>query len=230
MAVIAENRRSGIKSTYVLESGQTLRLHRSGGGFFLTEVVAADQGALVIAFPRGENADGLDWDGVELDAYFWREHDAGYSFRTRVLRAVREPHLAVLMLAHATGLERSQLRRFLRIDCDLPAVVQPVVFGRHEGRREARVLPFAETAARVVNLGENGLAVVPETPVETAGFLRVAFSIGNAAGLEVIGRVPGRPDRKNRGAGLNLEVVHASPEVRNAVSLYIFQRKQADLP
>jgi c-di-GMP-binding flagellar brake protein YcgR len=68
----------------------------------------------------------MQWYGLKISVYFWREDDAGYVFDTEVTDEVFSKGISSLKVAHNDALFRTQKRKSLRVKVRKPAFVYMV--------------------------------------------------------------------------------------------------------
>ena len=111
----AENK-TRITNSRQISEGQPLRILVAGTGVYKSEVVKNFGNYLTIARPvNAKNAASMQWNGVKISIYFWREEDAGYVFDTDVIDEVFSKGISSLKVEHNDSLFRTQKRKSLRV-------------------------------------------------------------------------------------------------------------------
>jgi len=108
--------KSRITNTRQISEGQHLRVLVAGTGVFRSEVVKNFGNYLTISRPVNSKASAsMQWEGLKISVYFWREDDAGYVFDTEVIDEVFSKGISSLKVEHNDSLFRTQKRRSLRV-------------------------------------------------------------------------------------------------------------------
>ena len=105
-----------ITNSRQISEGQTLRVLVAGTGVYKSEVVKNFSNYLTISRPASTKAAAsMQWHGVKISVYFWREDDAGYVFDTDVIDEVFSKGISSLKVDHNDSLFRTQKRKSMRI-------------------------------------------------------------------------------------------------------------------
>jgi len=111
----SENK-SRISNSRQISEGQPLRVLVAGTGVYKSEVVKNFGNYLTIARPvNNKNAATMQWNGLKISVYLWREDDAGYVFDTEVIDEVFSKGISSLKVEHNDSLFRTQKRKSLRV-------------------------------------------------------------------------------------------------------------------
>ena len=114
--------KSRITTTRQINEGQYLRILVAGQGVYKSEVVKNFGNYITIARPvNSKNAASMQWTGVKVSIYFWREDDAGYVFDSEVIDEVFSKGISSLKVEHNDSLFRTQKRKSLRVKFHKPA-------------------------------------------------------------------------------------------------------------
>jgi c-di-GMP-binding flagellar brake protein YcgR len=120
-------KKSSITNSRQISEGQTLRILVPGTGVFKSEVVKNIESYLTISRPsNAKMTSSMQWTGLRISVYFWREDDAGYVFDTEVIDEVFSKGISSLKVEHHDALFRTQKRRSLRVKLHKPAFVYMV--------------------------------------------------------------------------------------------------------
>ncbi|MCL2441428.1 MAG: PilZ domain-containing protein [Treponema sp.] len=118
---VSENK-ARISNSRQISEGQPLRVLVAGTGVYKSEVVKNFGNYLTIARPvNSKNSASMQWHGVKISVYFWREDDAGYVFDTEVIDEVFSKGISSLKVEHNESLFRTQKRKSLRVKFCRPA-------------------------------------------------------------------------------------------------------------
>lgn len=111
-----------IATTRQIEEGQVLRILVPSVGVFKSEVVKNYGNYLTISRPTNQKINAaIQWHGLSISVYFWREDDAGYVFDTEVTDEVFSKGISSLKIEHNDSLFRTQKRKHLRVKFNKPA-------------------------------------------------------------------------------------------------------------
>jgi c-di-GMP-binding flagellar brake protein YcgR len=116
-----------ITNSRQISEGQGLRVLVPGTGVYNSEVVKNVGNYLTISRPvNSKLSSTMQWQGLKLSIYFWREDDAGYVFDTEVIDEVFSKGISALKIDHNNSLFRTQKRKSLRVKLHKPAFVYMV--------------------------------------------------------------------------------------------------------
>jgi c-di-GMP-binding flagellar brake protein YcgR len=105
-----------ITNSRQISEGQTLRILVPGTGVFKSEVVKNMGNYLAISRPvNAKFTSSMEWFGLKLSIYFWREDDAGYVFDSEVADEVYSKGISSLKIEHNDSLFRTQKRKSMRV-------------------------------------------------------------------------------------------------------------------
>ncbi|MCL2722185.1 MAG: PilZ domain-containing protein [Treponema sp.] len=112
----ASENKSRITNSRQIGEGQPLRVLVAGTGVYKSEVVKNFGNYLTISRPvNSKSAATMQWHGVKISVYFWREDDAGYVFDSEVIDEVFSKGISSLKVDHNDSLFRTQKRKSMRI-------------------------------------------------------------------------------------------------------------------
>jgi len=116
--------KSTITTSRQISEGQVLKILVSGTGVFRSEVIKNFGNYLTISRPSNQKMTShMQWDGLRISVYFWREDDAGYVFDTEVVDEVFSKGISSLKINHNDSLFRTQKRTSLRVKINKAAFV-----------------------------------------------------------------------------------------------------------
>jgi c-di-GMP-binding flagellar brake protein YcgR len=105
-----------ITTSRQITEGQALRILVPGTGVYKSEVVKNSGNYLAISRPANSKiSSSMDWLGLKLSVYFWREDDAGYVFDSEVIDEVFSKGIASLKIEQNDSLFRTQKRKSMRV-------------------------------------------------------------------------------------------------------------------
>ncbi|MDR0324386.1 MAG: PilZ domain-containing protein [Treponema sp.] len=116
-----------ITNSRQISEGQILRVLVPGTGVYKSEVVKNAGNSLTISRPvNSKLTTSLQWRGLKISIYFWREDDAGYVFDTDVIDEVFSKGISSLKIEHNDALFRTQKRKSMRIKMNKAAFLYMV--------------------------------------------------------------------------------------------------------
>jgi len=117
-------KKSTITTSRQISEGQVLKILVPGIGVFKSEVIKNFGNYLTISRPINQKMTShMQWDGLRISIYFWREDDAGYVFDTEVSDEVFSKGISSLKVEHNDSLFRTQKRTSLRVKLHKAAFV-----------------------------------------------------------------------------------------------------------
>ena len=117
----AENK-TRITSSRQITEGQALRILVPGTGVYKSEVVKNSGNYLSISRPTNTKLNSsIEWLGLKISVYFWREDDAGYVFDSEVVDEVFSKGVSALKIDQNDSLFRTQKRKSMRVKFRKPA-------------------------------------------------------------------------------------------------------------
>ena len=112
---VADNS-SRISDSRQIGEGQVLRVLVAGTGVYKSEVIKNFSNYFTISRPVNSKASAsIQWHGLKVSIYFWREEDAGYVFDSFIIDEVFSKGISSLKVEHNDKLFRTQKRKSLRI-------------------------------------------------------------------------------------------------------------------
>jgi c-di-GMP-binding flagellar brake protein YcgR len=118
----AQETKVRISNSRQISEGQILRVLVPGTGVYKSEVVKNFGNYLTISRPvNSKMTSTMQWHGLKISVYFWREEDAGYVFDTEVIDEVFSKGISSLKVEHNDSLFRTQKRKSMRVKYRKPA-------------------------------------------------------------------------------------------------------------
>lgn len=210
----------GLKSTRDLLQHQKVRIALPGGGTYLASVVENLRKYLAVSYPQGRPLpQGFNWKGQKVNVYFWRTDDAGYYFETKVLDDFADRKFAIIHIAHSDQLIRSQKRKSIRCETNLPAAIYNL--SSIENSNEL-VEQSPGLRARLVDVSEDGCALLVGGKAKVGLPIKVQFTLTDHP-LVMCGIVKGITfdQAKNRSV-LHIQSVPPSMRTRNEILAYVY--------
>jgi c-di-GMP-binding flagellar brake protein YcgR len=124
LGIVNSEKKSTITTSRQISEGQILKVLVPGTGVFKSEVIKNFGNYLTISRPMNQKMTShMQWDGLRISVYFWREDDAGYVFDTEVSDEVFSKGISSLKVEHNDALFRTQKRTSLRVKLHKAAFV-----------------------------------------------------------------------------------------------------------
>jgi len=163
-----------ITNSHQISEGQMLRILVTGTGVFKSEIVKNAGNYLTISRPvSAKSNSALQWQGIKISVYFWREDDAGYVFDTEVIDEVFSKGISSLKVEHNDSLFRTQKRKSMRLKTHKPAFIYLLndTDNPHSLEKTAGLRCILE------DISDAGCAFKVHGQVETGMRLKVQFSL-----------------------------------------------------
>ncbi|MBN1685073.1 MAG: PilZ domain-containing protein [Spirochaetales bacterium] len=212
--------RLGLKSTRKLATSQRITITLPGIGTYHSQIVENLRRYMAISFPEGPTLpDDFVWKSRKINVYFWRADDAGYVFESRVLEDFRDRDYPILHITHSDSMIRSQKRRSIRIEVNMPARLFPL---QSAGAANDVVEESSGLRGRLMDVSEDGCAVMVGGRAKVGMVLKVQFSLTNEP-LAMPGVVKGVnfDEKKNRSL-LHLQALPIRLGTRNKILSYVY--------
>ena len=117
-------KKSTITTSRQISEGQLLKVLVPDTGVFKSEVIKNTGNYITISRPTNQKMTShMQWEGLRISIYFWREDDAGYVFDTEVTDEVFSKGISSLKVEHNDSLFRTQKRTSLRVKLNKAAFV-----------------------------------------------------------------------------------------------------------
>jgi len=174
MEMEAAEHKSKIANSRQITEGQALRILVAGQGVYKSEVVKNIGNYLTIARPmNSKNAASMQWNGVKVSIYFWREDDAGYVFDSEVIDEVFSKGISSLKVEHNDSLFRTQKRKSLRVKFHKPAFLYLI----NDGDNPHRLEKTAGLRCMMEDISDTGCAIRVMGQATVGLRLKVQFSL-----------------------------------------------------
>jgi len=163
-----------ISNSRQISEGQILRVLVAGTGVYKSEVVKNFGNYLTIARPvNTKNAASMQWHGVKISVYFWREDDAGYVFDSEVIDEVFSKGISSLKVEHNDSLFRTQKRKSLRVKFRKAAFLYLIA----EDDNPHRLEKSAGLRCMLEDISDTGCAFMVHGQASAGLRLKVQFSL-----------------------------------------------------
>jgi c-di-GMP-binding flagellar brake protein YcgR len=212
--------KTGLKSTRDISPNQRLQIMLPGGGYYFSQIIENLRKYMAISYPEGKTLPmGFSWKGRILNVFFWRHEDAGYYFETKILEDFTDRKFPILYISHSDQLVRSQKRRSIRAETNLPAQIYNLAsienanenIEHHPGLR-----------GRLVDISEDGAALLVGGKAKVGMPLKVQFTLTDHP-LTMAGIVKGITfDQKKNRSVLHIQSIPPSLKVKNAILSYVY--------
>jgi len=211
-------KKSSITNSRQISEGQALQILVTGTGVFKSEVVKNIESYLTISRPtNAKMTSSMQWTGLRISVYFWREDDAGYVFDSEVLDEVFSKGISSLKVEHNDSLFRTQKRRSLRVKIHKPAYVYMVNDADPHRMEKAQGL-----RCMLDDISDTGCAFTVRGQATTGLRLKVQFALDRVP-ICIPGTV--RSVEYQQGANLSLVRMEADTlpiQVRNHIMCEVF--------
>jgi len=163
-----------ITNSRQISEGQILRILVQGTGVYKSEVVKNFGNYLTISRPvNSKLSSSMQWSGLKISVYFWREDDAGYVFDSEVIDEVFSKGISSLKVEHNDALFRTQKRKSLRVKINKAAFVYLL----NENDNPHRLEKTAGLRCLLEDISETGCAFRVNGQATVGLRLKVQFSL-----------------------------------------------------
>jgi c-di-GMP-binding flagellar brake protein YcgR len=219
---IERNARRGsvLRSTHLVKPGQVLAVGPEGGSKFQSRVVSNMRDFMTILAPA---ADGGRWPrGTPVDIYFWREGDAGYTFRSKVLGYDNIKGSACVLVQHSKALRKEQRRKAKRKELMRACFYYPVRLAEEGGQRRAVIEQTLRALGTVVDLSTGGCAIQTLSPFEPGRLVMVEFDIERKTPIRAFGKVKGVRRTGPRGGVMHVMYTRVTRQYLNRICEFVY--------
>jgi len=168
-------KKTTITNSRLISEGQALRILVPGTGVFKSEVIKNNSNHLTISRPvNAKITSTMQWNGISLSVYFWREGDAGYVFDTSVADEVFSKGISSIKVEHNDSLFRTQKRKSLRVKLSKPAFVYMLSEGDVHNLETSEGLK-----CMLEDISDTGCAFRVKGKADSGLRLKIQFSLNN---------------------------------------------------
>jgi c-di-GMP-binding flagellar brake protein YcgR len=219
-AIERNARRSTVlRSTHLVKPGQVIAIGTESGRF-QSRVVSNMKDFLTILAPA---ADGTRWPrGTPVDIYFWREGDAGYTFRSKVLGYDTIKGSSCVLVQHSTTLRKEQRRKARRKQLMRACFYYPVRISDVGGQRRAVIEHNLRGLGTVVDLSTGGCAIQTLSPYEPGRLVMVEFDIERKTPIRAFGKVRGVRRQGVRGGVMHVMYTRVTRQYLNRICEFVY--------
>jgi c-di-GMP-binding flagellar brake protein YcgR len=220
-AIERNARRSTVlRSTHLVKPGQVLAIGTESSGRFQSRVISNMRDFLTILAPA---ADGARWPrGTPVDIYFWREGDAGYTFRSKVLGYDTVKGISCVLVQHSKTLRKEQRRRARRKSLMRACFYYPVRITDAAGERRAVIEHNLRALGTVVDLSTGGCAIQTLSPFEAGRLVMVEFDIERKTPIRAFGKVRGVRRSGPRGGVMHVMYTRVTRQYLNRICEFVY--------
>ncbi len=209
-----------LRSTHLVKPGQVLAVGTESGGKFQSRVVSNMKDFLTILAPA---ADGARWPrGTPVDIYFWREGDAGYTFRSKVLGYDTVKGNSCVLVQHTKTLRKEQRRHARRKELMRACFYYPVRITDAGGERRAVIEHNLRALGTVVDLSTGGCAIQTLSPFEPGRLVMVEFDIERKSPVRAFGKVRGVRRSGPRGGVMHVMYTRVTRQYLNRICEFVY--------
>ncbi len=222
----------GLKTTRDIANRQRLNLLLPSLGPFAAVVVDNLRRYMAISYPQGPKLPpGFSWKNQQIAINFWRDGDAGYYCQTKVLEDYSDRKYPILHVSHTDNVVRTQKRRSVRADADVPASLYPLRT-IEEGSEDWETTDGLR--CRLVDISEDGAALLIGGRAKVGLPVKFQFRI-NDHPLTMSGVVRGTSfdEKKNRSI-LHIQAREPSLRAKNEIRSFVYnifgERQESPAP
>ena len=218
---IERNARRGtvLRSTHLVKPGQVLSVGTEAGKL-QSRVVSNMKDFLTILAPA---TDSDRWPrGTPVDIYFWREGDAGYTFRSKVLGYDTVKGLSCVLVQHSKTLRKEQRRRARRKELMRACFYYPVRIADAGTQRRAVIEHNLRSLGTVVDLSTGGCAIQTLAPFEPGRLVMVEFDIERRTPIRAFGKVRGIRRVGARGGVMHVMYTRVTRQYLNRIFEFVY--------
>lgn len=210
----------GLKTSRKISPQQKIKISLESGHTFQSSVVENLRKYLAVAYPQGgRTPPGFSWRGQKVNIYFWRPDDAGYVFQTKVLDDFIDRKYPILHLAHSDSLIRSQRRRSVRIETNLPARLYPL---KTIDNANELIEKGGGLRCRLMDISEDGAACLIGGKAKVGLPVKIQFALSKAP-LVMNGTVKGLTfNQKKNQSILHIQALPPSSPIKNRILAYVY--------
>jgi len=210
----------GIKTTRQMDTRQKLRITLPGVGNYSSTVVENLRKYIAISYPEGPKLPlGMGWKGQKININFWRANDAGYYFQTKVIGDFYEKEYPILHVAHSDSVIRTQKRKSLRAETNIPSKMYPL---RTIDNANEEIEKSPGLRARLVDVSEDGCAVLIGGKAKVGLPVKAQFDLsGNTIVMSGVVKGVSYNQKKNRST-LHIQAVPPSIPMKNQILSFVY--------
>jgi len=210
----------GLRTTRRLPQRQPITINVPGIGTYSARIVENLRRYMAISYPEGPKPpQSFTWRGQRVNVYFWRQDDAGYVFETKVIDDFLDRQYPILHLSHSDSLVRSQKRRSVRVETNIPASLYPLrnLSEAGEIREKSRGL-----RCRIRDLSEDGAAILIGGRAKVGMPIKFQFTLGKSV-VVMTGTIKGiNYSQKKHQSILHVQARPPSLPVKNRILTYVY--------
>jgi c-di-GMP-binding flagellar brake protein YcgR len=180
-----------IRDTRPIMRRQKLIIRDKEYGTFISWVVENNNRYLVITQPAGHKGwESLSWKPREIGVYFNRKDDAGYFFRTKVVKHITKEEYPLLYVNHNRELKRYQKRRDIRINTNIRSLFQPISYNSIQGDSIAQTR-VKKYSGRIIDISGGGCCMIAGSKLKKNDRLKIDFFLSDNKNAALIGTILG---------------------------------------
>ncbi|NOY10160.1 MAG: PilZ domain-containing protein [Spirochaetes bacterium] len=217
----------GIKSSHLVKPGQSVVMLPEHGGQYPGKVLSNLRDMLACTIAKDGSGGELRWKrGTKLKVIFWREHDAGYSFLTKVLGYDAIKGQPAVFIQHSKTLRREQQRKFRRKPLERPCFFFPIkIIELGEGRRakkRAVVQNNQRILGTIIDISAGGCSIRTLTPLNRGSLVKIEFDIDRKLPITAFGKVRRVRKEEIRGGIMHVMFTRVSGKNLNEIYSYVY--------
>lgn len=213
--------KKGVQSSRDIAVGQRVRILLRGVGVFSSRVVRNTPKSMVLDYPSSTKVAGssVDWTDKQIAVYFWRHEDAGYVFDTVVIPDPVSAGRAVIHVAHADNLVRSQKRKSVRVRCSIYAQMYLLKPGE---ALENALEPEPGMKCLVEDISEDGAMVIIGGKAVKGMQIKIQFMVHEVL-IVMAGIIKAvEYNQESNQSRIHFESGALNPRMKNAVLTFVY--------
>jgi len=161
--------------------------------YTVSKIVDVKEDSIHIFMPRyNEYKDFLNV-GQNIEVYFWRTGDAGYSFPTKI-KSIVDEYKGLLEIDHSNSVERTQRRHYYRIDTSLKLFFRPLEEEQKSLLKENKYISFPYEIkpyiGKILSISGGGISFVSDITFPNGEILWLEIFLSKSQTLsDIYGRV-----------------------------------------
>jgi c-di-GMP-binding flagellar brake protein YcgR len=219
----------GIKSTFLIKSGQSVILTTTSGERFHSKVITNHTSALTLAYPIIPiEKDPLLKKGNKIKVFFWRENDSGYSFMSKINESNKSYATPYLYIQHSRSLKREQHRKFSRKPLKKSCFIYPMEVESETNSRNTRMKVKVNTGMRhagfVSDISVGGCSITTSRAYKKGAYIKLEFDIEPSSPISAYAKVQSTFRHGTAGTSIkmHLQFVRLSNKDRNRIYSYVY--------
>lgn len=215
---------AGIKSTHFIKPQQQLVIKTDKGETFHSRVLSNQSGIITCSYPLTDSKHPLKLrKSLPITVSFWRDHDTGYRFRTKIAGFDSKSKYSHFYIAHANKLTVIQNRKNQRKPINASCYFYPVEVlaqdNRHH-RKRIQVHYESRYLGTMKDISAQGCRITGNHIFKKEELVKIEFTISKGQIITAFGKIKNL-SRKG-GAAMGIRFRKISDKDKNQIYSYIF--------